>query len=153
IFSKDQRLPPGANRAAQQAASTVGTKQTPSRSNLYFRNRTQNDAPGDPWNLSFYDWFRMQPFKDASDIGTFPLMERAANDLLAAEAYYRLGDFTNAAAKINTTRVANGGLPPLLPVAGTIPGGASCVPRVPDKTQGYSKSVCGDMFEALKWEK
>jgi hypothetical protein len=81
------------------------------------------------------------------------MLQKAEVDLLAAEAYYRLGDFVNAADRINVTRVANGNLPPLLPLAGTVPGGASCVPRVPDPATNYTSSKCGDMFEALKWEK
>ncbi len=156
IKSADQRFPPGATRAAQQAASTVGTLQTPSRSNLYFRNRTSPDPPGLPFTVSQYDWFRMQQFYQANRIGKFPMLQKAEVDLLAAEAYYRLGDLANAAAKINTTRVSNGNLPALpltMTATDQVPGGGTCVPRVPDPATNFTSAKCGSLFEALKWEK
>ena len=156
IRSSDQRLPPGDTRAAQQLASGTGAVQTPSRTNLYFRNR----AAGDPSSLSItasqYDWYRMQPLYNATLIGNFPMLQRAEVDLLAAEAYYRLGDFANAAAKINVTRTGNGKLPALpatMTATSQVPGGNSCVPRVPDPATGYTSAQCGTLFEALKWEK
>jgi hypothetical protein len=153
IQSKDQRFPAGNTRAVQQANSKTGTDPVPPRANLYFRNRTASDPSGESYANSFYDWYREQDLTNAGRQGAFPMLQKAEVDLLAAEAYYRLGDFANAADRINVTRVANGNLPPLLPVAGTVPGGASCVPRVPDPATNYTSSKCGDMFEALKWEK
>jgi hypothetical protein len=156
IKSADQRFPPGDTRAAQQAASTVGTLQTPSRSNLYFRNRTSPDPPGLPFTVSQYDWFRMQQLYQANRIGKFPMLQKAEIDLLAAEAYYRLGDFANAATRINITRVANGKLPALpttMTATDQVPGGGACVPRIPDPASNYTSAKCGTLFEALKWEK
>jgi hypothetical protein len=156
IKSADQRFPPGDTRAAQQAASTVGTLQTPSRSNLYFRNRTSPDPPGLPYTVSQYDWFRFQQLYQANRIGKFPMLQKTEVDLLAAEAYYRLGDLANAAAKINLTRVAKGNLPPLpatMTATDLIPGGGACVPRVPDPAANFTSAKCGTLFEALKWEK
>jgi hypothetical protein len=156
IKSADQRFPPGNTRAAQQAASTVGTLQTPSRSNLYFRNRTSPDPPGLPYTVSQYDWFRLQQLYQANRIGKFPMLQKAEVDLLAAEAYYRLGDLANAVAKINITRVAKGNLPPLpatMTATDQVPGGGACVPRVPDKATNFTSATCGTLFEALKWEK
>jgi hypothetical protein len=156
IRSADQRFPPGDNRVAQQASSKTGTVQTPSRPNLYFRNRTATDPSGEPYANSFYDWYRYQAFFAANRIGKFTMFQRAESDLLAAEAYYRLGDLVNAIALINKTRVANGNLPPLpatMLVVDQVPGGRSCVPRVPDPATNYTSSVCGTLFEALKWEK
>jgi hypothetical protein len=155
IRSADQRLPNGDDRPTQQTNSNISptsTVQSPSRSNLYFRNRTASDPPGEAYANSFYDWFREQPFKTANDIGNFPMLQKAEMDLLAAEAYYRLGDFANAAAKINITRQGNGKLPA---VTGNtvVPGGNACVPRVPDPATNFTSSMCGDLFEALKWEK
>lgn len=152
IKSKDQRFPVGNDRPTQQANSKTGGVSTPPRSNLYFRNRTATDPSGETYANSFYDWYRFQAFVTASRIGNFPMLQKAEVDLLAAEAYYRLGDFTNAAIKINITRQANGVLPALTG-SGTVPGGASCVPRIPDPATNYASSKCGDMFEALKWEK
>ena len=146
IKSADQRFPPGDTRAAQQAASTVGTLQTPSRSNLYFRNRTSPDPPGLPYTVSQYDWFRFQQLYQNNRIGKFPMLQKAEVDLLAAEAYYRLGDLANAAAKINITRVAKGNLPALpatMTATDQVPGGGACVPRVPDPATN---------FTSAKWE-
>ena len=153
IRSADQRFPAGDSRGVQQANSKTGTVSIPPRANLYFRNRTSSDPSGEAYANSFYDWYREQAFTNAGRQGAFPMLQKAEVDLLAAEAYYRLGDFVNAADRINVTRVANGNLLPVLPVAGTVPGGASCVPRVPDPATNYTSSKCGDMFEALKWEK
>lgn len=156
IKSADQRFPPGDTRVAQQAASTVGTLQTPSRSNLYFRNRTSPDPPGLPYTVSQYDWFRLQQLYQANRIGKFPMLQKAEVDLLAAEAYYRLGDLANAAAKINITRVAKGNLPALpltMTATDLVPGGGACVPRVPDPASNFTSAKCGTLFEALKWEK
>ncbi|MFL5499611.1 MAG: hypothetical protein ACJ79Q_00085 [Gemmatimonadaceae bacterium] len=156
IKSADQRFPPGDTRAAQQTASTVGALQTPSRSNLYFRNRTSPDPPGLPYTVSQYDWFRLQQLYQANRIGKFPMLQKAEVDLLAAEAYYRLGDLANAAAKINLTRVAKGNLPPLpagMTATDQVPGGGACVPRVPDPATNFTSAKCGTLFEALKWEK
>jgi len=156
IKSADQRFPPGDTRAAQQAASTIGTLQTPSRANLYFRNRTSPDPPGLPYTVSQYDWFRFQQLYQANRIGNFPMLQKTEIDLLAAEAYYRLGDLASAAAKINISRQAKGNLPalPLTMVAtDQVPGGGACVPRVPDATANFTSAKCGTLFEALKWEK
>jgi hypothetical protein len=151
IKTADQRFPPGETRAAQQAASGTGANPVPPRANLYFRNGLA-DATADAYQLSQYEHYRFQALYTSGRSGPFTLMPKAEIDLLAAEAYFRLGDFTNAAAKINLTRVANGGLPPVVG-AGPVPGGNACVPRVPDPAQNFQKAKCGDLLEALKWEK
>jgi len=156
IKSADQRFPPGDTRAAQRTASTVGTLQTPSRSNLYFRNRTSPDPPGTPYTVSQYDWFRFQQLYQANRIGKFPMLQKAEVDLLAAEAYYRLGDLANAVTRINITRQAKGVLPELsltMTATDQVPGGGACVPRVPDPATNFTSAKCGTLFEALKWEK
>jgi hypothetical protein len=155
IRSADQRFPVGNDRPTQQANSkNAGGATVPPRANLYFRNRTSTDPAGEAYANSFYDWYRKQALMNAGRIGDFPLLQKAEIDLLAAEAYFRLGDYVNAAAKINVTRVGNGGLPPVLPVPGTpVLGGAACVPRIPDPATNFTSTKCGDLFEALKWEK
>jgi hypothetical protein len=154
IRSADQRLPNGDTRAAQQTVSGAsGT--APSRTNLYFRNHTA-DAPSLSFIVSQYDWYRQQAFFNANRIGNFAMLQKAEVDLLAAEAYMRLGDFANAATKINVTRTGNGKLPALpttMTATSQVPGGVSCVPRVPDKAANYLATTCGTLFEALKWEK
>lgn len=151
IKTADQRFPPGETRALQQAASGTGPNPVPPRANLYFKNGLA-DATADAYQLSQYEHYRFQALYTNGRVGNFTLMPKAEIDLLAAEAYYRLGDFANAAAKINITRVGNGGLPPVVG-AGTVPGGTACVPRVPDPAQNFQKAKCGDLLEALKWEK
>jgi hypothetical protein len=90
----------------------------------------------------------------------------AENDLLAAEAHLRGADglvanatgaeIAAAAALIDRSRVAKGGLPALTGVVTTVgqavPGGASCVPRVP-QPPNFNTNACGTILEALKWEK
>lgn len=151
IKTADQRFPPGETRALQQTASGTGPNPVPPRANLYFKNGLA-DATADAYQLSQYEHYRFQALYTNGRVGNFTLMPKAEIDLLAAEAYYRLGDFANAAAKINITRVGNGGLPPVVG-AGTVPGGTACVPRVPDPAQNFQKAKCGDLLEALKWEK
>jgi hypothetical protein len=156
IRSADQRFPPGDTRAAQQASSKTGTVQVPSRPNLYFRNRTATDPSGEPYANSYYDWYRFQALFNANRIGKFPMFQKVENDLLLAEAYYRLNDLPSAIALINNTRVSKGNLPPLpatMAATDPVPGGVSCVPRVPDPATNYTSSTCGTLFEALKWEK
>jgi len=151
IKTTDQRFPPGDTRAAQQTASGTGANPVPPRTNLYFKNGLA-DATADAYQLSQYEHYRFQALYTNGRVGNFTLMPKAEIDLLAAEAYFRLGDFTNTAAKINISRQANGGLLPVVG-AGTIPGGNACVPRIPDPAQNFQKAKCGDLFEALKWEK
>lgn len=156
IRSADQRFPAGDTRPAQQASSKSGNVQVPPRLNLYFRNRTATDPSGEPYANSFYDWYRFQALFNANRIGKFPMFQKAENDLLLAEAYYRLGNLPGAIALINNTRVANGNLPPLpasMSATDVVPGGQSCVPRVPDPATNYTSSKCGTLLEALKWEK
>jgi hypothetical protein len=156
IRSADQRFPPGDTRADQRIASGPASGQVPSRPNLYFRNRTATDPSGEPYANSFYDWYRLQPFFNANRIGKFAMFQKAENDLLLAEAYYRLGDLPNAIARINITRVNNGKLPALpstMSATDPVPGGQACVPRIPNPATNYTSTICGTVFEALKWEK
>jgi hypothetical protein len=77
-------------------------------------------------------------------------------DMLKAEAYIRLGQEANALPLINATRVTYGGLAPVTG-AGKVPfddapTNTRCTPRMitnfPD-----GNWECGDLWEALKWEK
>jgi hypothetical protein len=152
VVTPDQRWPQGTTRAAQNTASTGGTSAT---ARPYITNRPlANDAGGDGWGISFYDYTRWRYIKNTSNTGPFPEFMKAENDLLAAEGYIRTGKIAEAAAKIDLTRVANGGLPALSGVVTTatqaVPGGTSCVPLVPNGSGGVS---CGNIFEAMKYEK
>jgi len=150
VVTPDKRWPAGATRAAQQTASVQPTS---TASKPYISNRTVADVAGDGWGVSYYDFYRYKYMRNASNQGLYPEFMKAENDLLAAEAYIRTGDFAKAAAKIDLTRVANGGLPALSGVITNatqqVPGGASCVPQVPI---GGSVS-CGTILEAMKYEK
>lgn len=75
-----------------------------------------------------------------------PVMTVAEMNLLKAEALLRTSDPDGAATLINTTRVANGELPPV--TAAGVPGDlSSCVPRTQDGT------ACGSLMDALHYER
>ncbi len=154
IQSKDQRLPSGDTRTEQRASSGVGSFPSPPRPNLYYRNRIPTDPAGAAYNLSQYDHYRFQAWATTRN-GLYPVMTRAEMDLLMAEGYIRKGDFANAMTKINITRVANGNLPALTGITSLtqpISAAGSCVPRVP-QPPAYNTASCGNIMEALKWEK
>lgn len=149
IRTADKRLPSGDTRAAQQADSV-----RVAGGGLYFRNRTTGDTFGDGWANSFYDNYRFITLRRSGDgAGTWVEMSKAEMDLLAAEGYYRKGNYAAALPLINNSRVA-AGLLPLVAADNTTPapGGAACVPHVPVGPT-FTSSQCGAMLEALKWEK
>lgn len=153
IVTPDLRFPQGATRAAQvaqgQGAPTDGR---------YFRNRDPGlDEASIGWRASWYDHYRFRTYADNGRNGPHPLFTVAENDMLAAEGHIRLGQFEKAAELIDKTRVKNG----LAPLTGAgitslndpVPGGASCVPRVPNPNTGFKTTTCGNIMEAMKWEK
>jgi hypothetical protein len=150
IVTPDLRFPQGSTRAAQQAASPEPGAYT---GFPYLKNRSGADSPGDAWGTSFYEHHRLKYIRNNSSVGLYPEFLKAEVDLLAAEAYIRLGDAAKAAAKINPWRT-RAGLPALAgaSVTETVPGGASCVPRVPSPPN-FTSTSCGSMMEAMKWEK
>ncbi|MCU0635717.1 MAG: RagB/SusD family nutrient uptake outer membrane protein, partial [Gemmatimonadaceae bacterium] len=87
--------------------------------------------------------FLRPPLNNFHQIGLITTMSVAEMRFIRAEALFRLGRRAEAAAIINPTRVAAG----LRPVtdAGPPPG-ADCVPRRDDGS-------CGDLFDALQYEK
>lgn len=152
IVTPDQRFPQGATREAQNRSA--GDDDTPLPAGQYFRNRNPGkDQAAVGWRNSWYDHYRFRAFSDAARIGAFPLFTRAESEMLAAEGYLRTGNVAAAAALIDRTRTA-AGLPALSGVVASatqpVPGGAECVPRVP---LGDSAPACGDIMEAMKWEK
>jgi len=154
IRSADQRFAPGDTRATQQTNSGAGNFPSPPRANLYYKNRRPTDPTGEAWAVSYYDFYRFQDFWNTFN-GPMPVMTRAEMDLLMAEGYILKGDFVNAMAKINITRVGNGKLPPLAGITAiTDPIGTSgnCVPRVP-QPPAFTTAACGNIMEAMKWEK
>ena len=143
VQTPDGRWPTGADRAAQQAT-------TPNNQILprYVRMRPPGDdvvAAGD--GESFYDHRRYGLAQSNSSVdGPYTELSKTEIDMLAAEGYIRTGNTAAAELLIDISRVRNG-LPSVIGVgAGIVPGGASCVPRLPT-------GVCGSLLEAMKYEK
>ena len=150
IITPDLRFPQGSTEAAQEAASPDPGAYT---TYPYLKNRTGAGSPGDPWGTSLYEHHRLKYIRNNSAVGAYPEFLKAEVDLLAAEAYLRLNDIPKALAKINVTRT-KAGLPALTGTSITdiVPGGASCVPRVPSPPN-FTSTSCGTILEAMKWEK
>lgn len=193
LITPDQRFPQGDTRAAQQedfrlAGSTQssGCSTANSVCKRFFRNRDVADPPSSPaWGGSQYDHTRHYSWRTAgaggnAQTGPFPFFTKAELDLLAAEGYFRKGDYASAAALVNVTRTAcgpddvpagctarpvgngrvgdpGGGLAPA-PADATspVPGSAAgCVPKRPvnASSAGGGTITCGTLWDALKWEK
>jgi hypothetical protein len=157
VKTQDARWPAGDDRPTQNTVS--GGSQGLPTNGLYFRNRPAGeDPPGDPWGASFYDHFRFRYLTvgatSADNAGPWIEFPKAENDLLWAEGLIRKGQIAAAAALIDASRVSKGKLPPLTGAVATatdpVPGGASCVPRVPTGPSG--PTACGNIMEALKYE-
>jgi len=150
IVTPDLRFPQGTTRPAQQAASPEPGSYT---GFPYMKNRSGAGSPGDPWGTSFYEHHRLKYIRNNSSTGSYPEFLKAEVDLLAAEAYLRTNDIPKAIAKINIWRT-RAGLPALTgtSINDIVPGGASCVPRVPTGPN-YTSTACGNLLEAMKWEK
>ena len=152
VVTPDKRWPQGNDRAAQQAASPEPSSHT---SFPYIRNRsTSLDVPGDPWGTSNYDYVRYKYIRNGASTGPWPEFRPEEAALLAAEGYIRKGQIALATAKIDPTRV-RAGLPALSGVVASltdpVPGGSSCVPRVP-VGPNYTSTACGNILEAMKYE-
>lgn len=152
LRTPDLRWPSGDTRAAQNASSVAAVSAT---TRPYIENRDISlDPSGDGWGVSNYTYSRWRYIRANNNQGLYPEFMKAENDLLAAEGYIRKGDIPKAAAKIDLTRVARGGLPPLTGAVTTatdpVPGGNACVPLVPT---GTGDVACGTIFEAMKYEK
>jgi len=162
--SPDQRLPQGSTRAAQQADFAITSCQASlTVCKRYFVNRPSgNDqAAGSGWGWSQYDFVRFHAWKVSGSAGTgqngdLPFFTKTELDMIQAEGKMRLAvpDYAGALALINLSRVAKGGLPPLVAADNTtpVPGGAACVPQIP-VAPFTGQTACGTMWEAMKWEK
>lgn len=157
VVTDDRRFPQGATRAAQ-IADTLRPNYRTFTGFPYVRNRQAGeDQPGQPLQISMYDFYRSRKFFTDARISTYPIMTRAEMRLLAAEGYIRTGNFPAATARIDSSRVTNGGLPSVAGLTDTVtvlPGAAACVPHVPDPAAAtpYRLSKCGNLWDALKWE-
>ncbi|MCC7002781.1 MAG: hypothetical protein IT357_11555 [Gemmatimonadaceae bacterium] len=143
VQTLDGRWPAGGTRAAPQALST-NTIIAP----RYLRNRPTGDdvvIAGD--GESFYDHRRYGLTQSNTSVaGPYTDMSKTEMDMLAAEGYIRTGQAALAEPLIDISRLRNG-LPSVVGVgAGVVPGGAACVPKLPNGT-------CGTLLEAMKYEK
>lgn len=158
IITPDRRFPQGATRTAQQAAAGTGNAGQAYNLTPYFRNRpTGSDIAGEPLNVSQYDMWRTRQLQQASRVGNFPVLTAAEIRLLAAEGYFRTGNYLEAINRINVSRTAVGqmvAIPTTITDTLTaVPGSAQgCVPKVPDIAQGYLGAKCGNIWDALKYE-
>ncbi|MEP6990111.1 MAG: hypothetical protein ABJA80_04205 [bacterium] len=161
MATPDLRWPQGVTRAQQQADFALsqcnGGGITCKR---YFVNRPNASDPSSSptWGLSNYDHARWWSWRTSGDAGSarngkLVFFSLAELNMLEAEGQIRKGNFAPAAALINKTRTKNG-LPPITAFDNTtpVPGGNACVPKVP-VAPSYSTVACGNMMEAMKWEK
>jgi hypothetical protein len=174
VVTRDLRFPQGTTRAVQ-IRDTLRAGYRSFTGSPYVRSRQAGeDQPGQPLQISMYDFYRSRAFFAAGRIGNYPIMTAAEIRLLAAEGYLRQGNFTQAINRINVSRrqtfpiqvgVDTLGNPIIGQVAvldsipnsiadtvTPIPGGNHCVPRIPDPAASYKASKCGNVWDALKWE-
>jgi len=139
VQTADLRWPQGSDRATQQADVDSDQNIAP----RYIRNReTGRDIPAPGTGENFYDHRRYGTAARTSG-GPFTDMSKTEIDMLAAEGYIRTSQAALAVPLINITRVANGLA--AVTTAG-VPNTPGCTPRLPDGT-------CGDLMEAMKYEK
>jgi len=181
MVTQDLRFPQGATRTAQQTDQPLdacSAKSGGQGCRRYFYNRPNGDDTfsGNGWGFSNYGFIRFRSWLQRGDAGTARIgktlyMPRAEMDLLEAEGLYKLGGNDAAvAALVNKTRTRGmdtlqgficptggcargGGLPAVLAVRTSAATGVSpaCIPKVPTGPAG--PVVCGDLWEALKYEK
>lgn len=155
LLTPDLRFPQGATRAEQQAVTGASRAGTPLGSVLYYRNRPAGeDSPAEPWGNWYYDQWRFWGIRQASGNGPVLAVSKAEVDMLAAEGYIRTSRVASAVPLINFYRTRAGlpAIPATTDRATQVPGGNACVPQVP-APPNYTTTVCGDVFEAMKWEK
>lgn len=151
--TRDNRFASGADRAAQAANSPATGGNINNKP--YFRTvLATEEASGRGWQISSYQHNRWRALFNASRVGSWITFSKVENDMLAAEGLLRTGDVSGAVTLINSSRAASN-LPAITSTTVTtpVPGGVSCVPRVPDPARAYLTTKCGDTFEAMKWEK
>lgn len=143
VLSRDNRWPTGLTRPLQQATAPTNIVLP-----KYLRNRPSGDdilGAGD--GESQYDHRRYGATQvNTSNPGPYTEFSKTEIDMLAAEGYIRASNFAAAALLIDISRLRNG-LPSVVGVgAGVVPGGAACVPKLPN-------GACGTLLDAMKYEK
>ena len=155
VITPDRRWPRGTTEALQELPESTGT---------YFQNRLAGiDWTGEGTGNSKYRHIRWLALNTAAVIGQYPLFTPTEMRMLAAEGHIRANTpagYAAAATLIDVSRTA-AGLPAislvvldgddLVPATVGGPYDGICVPRVP--TGAGSATTCGNMMEAMKWEK
>lgn len=150
IRTPDTRFPQGATRAAQQADTP-----TPLTAPRYIKNRPSgDDVPGAGYGSSNYDYRRWAPINAATGNGAWVQLPKAELDMLVAEGMIRAGNFAGASAIIDAQRAKHGlgSIGTITSATQAIAGGSACVPRVP-QAPSFTTVACGNILEAMKWEK
>lgn len=135
ITTTDSRITGGAPNSDGSLIAYLGGSPFPASRGIYHYS-----------NYIYSGWQHLSTA--ASYAGFYADLTNKEMEFLIAEAMYRAGNFTGAAAIVNKYR-ANGGLPALTGSGANMvaPGGAaSCVPR-------NNGSTCANLLEALKYEK
>jgi len=175
MVTTDKRFPQGATRAAQNSDFAINSCQNAKQAcKHYFVNRSAgNDVFSGPgWGWSNYDFVRFHSWDNKGDAGSgrngdTPFFTLSELNLLQAEGQYRLGNYAAACALVNISRTngsggfydLGGGLPAITTCDATtpVPGGATnCIPKVPGfgtPAGDFTKVGCGNLWEALKYEK
>ena len=119
----------------------------PQASGRYIRYMGNSPFPADRgiYHYSNYIDWRWYYIRQQNFVAEWPDMTQWELDFIAAEANYRLGNRDATMAHVNASR-ARGDLPAFTDANGVAPGGDRCVPQNPDGS-------CGDLWEALKYEK
>ncbi len=165
VVTRDNRFPGSASAcniaapvpdACRTALTSVGASDK-FTGRPYWRNRPAGeDQPVDPFGMSMYDYRRSRGFFDANRSGSYPVMTATEIRLLAAEGYYRTGNYTEMINRINVSRKAAGldSIPNVIADTLTpVPGGVvGCIPKVPDSAQNFRAAHCGNVWDALKYE-
>lgn len=158
MITPDQRFPQGGSRAAQQADFAIVSCDDVAPCERYFVNRPsgEDQSAGLSWGQSNYDFVRFHTWRQGQGgEGSFPFLTVTELNMLEAEGHIRAGNYGAAATLINLTRTTNGGLPA---VTGTVDGGLAgnaCVPKMAVNAahSGGGTVTCGNLMEAMKWEK
>lgn len=158
LHTPDERWPEGATRSDQNTTSGGSSKAGPpsGRPLLYFRNRPSGEDFGNfDWGQWYYDNHRFWAIGQNGGNGDFVIMSQAEVDMLAAEGYIRTGQVAQAVPLINFYRDRAGlpEIPATNDVNTQVPGGAGCVPQVPVATSDPIVLTCGNVWEAMKYEK
>jgi hypothetical protein len=150
IRTPDLRFPQGATRAAQQADAPL-----PLPGRRYIANQAAgDDNPVSGYGFSYYQNRRWYPIRSASNNGNYTAINKVEMDMLLAEGYIRTGNFAAATPLIDASRTKSGlpAIGAITSLSQAIAGGSACVPRVP-QAPGFNTVACGNIMEAMKWEK